>query len=257
MIEGAPVVGFTGANGVGKTLVAVSECIADLKRGRQVVSTVPISSPWGDSVPLTSLRQLLDLRDCTLLIDEVAVIFPSRGTQGLPDEVQIFLQTLRHHGVTVRWTAPAWMRADTMLRSVTQVVVGVFAVGKVNVRGSFWPRPLFIGAGAMDTTSVAQDAAPTKVLKRRFYYPQRLAGWGAYDSEADVPRIGRAATGGTCVDCGGTTRRQACSEQRHADLGIPAPLDEVEQRRALMARALPEPTTSCEPADVDSVLADL
>lgn len=254
MIAGCPVVGFTGANGVGKTLVAVSECIADMRRGRALYSTVPVRFVERDgrvleSVPLVSLRQLLDLRDCTLLVDEVVTIFPSRGTQGMPDEVQVFLNTLRHHGVTVRWTAPAWMRADTMLRAVTQVVVNVFGIGKIARPGTFWPRPILVAAGAMDTTGVRQDAEPEKTLKRRVYIPQRLAGWGSYDSEADVPRIGRSPSGGKCVDCGGSVRSVPCTDDRHADLGIPSRFDELAERMALLAaESLMIPTTDEEPA---------
>jgi len=221
-ISGAPIVGFTGANGMGKTLVAAS-CIMndDLRRGRRVLSTVPLASPWGVSEPVTSLRQMLDAHDCTVFLDEVAVIFSSRDSVQVPREFDVFLQTLRHRSVTLRWTAPAWARADVRLREVTQVVVGCQGVGRRRVAGSFWPTPLLVKCGALDTVSVAVDATPERVLKRRIFLPQSLVGWGGYDTLSETPRIGHPATGGACVDCGGTVPREVCSEDRHRSLGMP------------------------------------
>lgn len=220
LIDGCPIVGFTGPNGAGKTLVAVSEAIEDMKRGRRVVSTVQITSEFGESEPLRTFPQLLALEDCTVLLDEVSVIFSSRGSLALPAEVEVWLQTLRHRNVTVRWTAPGWMRADTMLRGVTQVLVSCQPLGKKRSPGQFWPRPLVILAAAMDVYSIPQDATPEKILKRRVYIPQRLGGWGAYDTMADTPRVGQPRTGGHCPDCGGTRAAAKCSTDRHRELGL-------------------------------------
>lgn len=231
-LAGAPTAGFTGANGMGKTLVAASVIANDdLRRGRDVYSTVQIDSPWGSSKPLISMRQLLDLRDATVFLDEVAAIFSSRDSLAVPREFDLFLQTMRHKGITVRWTAPAWARADVRLRECTQVVVGCHGLGKYRPKvldpetgdrvPQFWPRPLAIGVGALDTTEIGVDDTPEKVLKRRIFIPQLLVGWGAYDSLADTPRIGHPPTGGACVDCGGIMPRIACSVERHQELGMP------------------------------------
>ncbi len=227
LVEGAPVVGFTGANGAGKTLVAVSEAVHDMRQGRRVYSTVPIVCSAGRSAPILSLRQLLDLRDCTVLIDEVSVVFSSRATGSLPDEVVTFLQSMRHQGITLRWTAPAWMRADILLREVTQVSVGVTGLARYRRPGAFWPTPRFVLAGALDTVGIGLDKAPEKIIGRRIWRPSSLLGWGAYDSEADVTRVGWPRPSGTCVDCGGRTKATYCSSERHAALGI-APLAGVE-----------------------------
>lgn len=240
IVKNAPIVGFTGVNGAGKTLVAVSEAMRDMSMGRTVVSTVPISCPWGESVPLLSLRQLLELRDCTVLIDEVSVIFSSRNTGGLPDEVSTFLQSMRHQAVTLRWTAPAWSRADIQLRQVTQVSVNVLPVGRRSVPGSFWPRPVMVGAAAFDCTSMPVDSTPEKVMRgsRRLWVPSRLPGWGSYDSEADVSRIGWAPQGRTCVDCGGSRRPEPCSPERHQKLGIPAFVTDLSPRPHTMGAGM-------------------
>lgn len=221
LVRNAPVVGFTGANGAGKTLVAVSEAIHDMALGRPVVSTVPIKSAYGESVPLRSLRQLLELRDCTVLLDEVSVVLSSRSTGSLSEEVVTFLQSMRHQGVTLRWTAPAWMRADVLLREVTQVSVNVSGLIRHRRPGQFWPTPRVVLAGALDCVGIPVDAKPEHVIGRRLWIPHRLPGWGAYDSEADVSRIGWQRQSGTCLDCGGSIRREPCTDDRHEHLGLP------------------------------------
>lgn len=222
IVKNAPVVGYTGPNGAGKTLIAVSDACFDMSLGRPVYSTVPISSPWGDSIPIKSLRQLLDVRDATILIDEVAAVFSSRTTGSLPDEVVMFLGSMRHQRVTFRWTAPAWARADILVREVTQVSVPVFPLGRRKIKGSFWPRPILIGAAACDVTGLAVDKSPEKVMfgSRRAWVPSMLPGWGRYDSEADVSRIGWVRQGGRCVDCGGVRKAESCDVERHETLGI-------------------------------------
>lgn len=236
-IAGAPIVGFTGPNGAGKTLVAVSCVIQDdLRVGRPVYSTVQIDHPYGSSIPLVSLRQLLELRDCTVLIDEIAAIFSSRDSLQVPKEFDVFLQTLRHRGVTLRWTAPAWARADVRVREITQVAVSISILGKRLGRGEFWPTPLSIFVGALDATGVAVDTAPEKVSKRRVLIPQALQGWGAYDTLADTPRLGAAPHSGSCVDCGGSVPRPACSADRHQELGLEIDTAAPARRPASRAR---------------------
>lgn len=219
--DGVPVCGFTGVNGAGKTLIATNCAIADLARGRKVYSTVPIKSKWGESEPILSLRQLLTLENATLFLDEIAVIFSSRSTSSLPADVVALLQTLRHRRLTVLWTAPEWMRADNQLRGVTQGVVNVMPQLRRRDPGTPWPAPRVVFAGLLDTSTGKADAMPTRVLRRRMYFPTRLPAWGAYDTHADTPMLGRHLQTGTCVDCGGSQERPKHSKQRHEMLGIP------------------------------------
>jgi len=221
ILEGIPIVGVTGINGAGKTLIAVDAALYDLARGRDVYSTLPIESPWGSSKPIKSLRQLLHLRDATILLDEVSVIFSSRSSQSLPADVVALLQTLRHKNLTVIWTAPAWMRCDNLLREVTQGVVNVLPLMRYRERSNPWPRPRLMLASLLDTSTGKTDAMPEKVLRRRLYVPSRMASFGAYDTHADTPLLGRKLQGGKCVDCGGSMEQPKHSPQRHAMLGLP------------------------------------
>lgn len=223
----SPIMGITGVNGAGKTLLAVEQAMCDLEDGRPVLSTVQIDSDYGRSQPIVSLTQLLQAEGCTVLLDEVAVIFSSRSGSSVPSEVVTFLQTLRHRDVTVIWTAPTWKRADLLLREVTQVQVVVRPMLKRGVDGSLWPRPLLAAIGVLDTTSVPVDATPDRVLRRRFWMPMRSEALGAYDTMADTPQVGRLIPGGPCPDCGGSRTRPRCDASVHAALGLPAPLDAV------------------------------
>lgn len=169
-----------------------------------------------------------------MFIDEVSVVFSSRGTGSLPDAVVTFLQSMRHQGVTLKWAAPSWSRADIILREVTQVSINVLPVGRRRVKDSFWPRPILVGAAALDVSSVGVDETPDKVVwgSRRLYVPSRLPGWGRYDSEAEVSRIGWARQGGVCIDCGGVLPRVSCSPERHEEMKIEAPSLAPSVRRA-------------------------
>lgn len=220
-VAGAPVVGYTGANGAGKTLLAVSDAVMDLRAGRRVVSTVPIDCAVGRSEPLLTPRQLVELEDCTVLLDEIAAIFSNRSTNSVPAEVVTFLKTLRHRNVTLRWTAPAWLDCDVTIRRVTQVSVGVRPMLKRRVPGEFWPRTLVGAVGVLDTTDVKTDGTPETILRRRIYTLSRLPGFGAYNTHADTPQLGGVQQTGVCTDCGGTVAREKCSPARHQRLGLP------------------------------------
>lgn len=241
LLQDFAIVGLTGLNGAGKTAVAVSSAIHDMKRGRAVYSTVDIRSAYGDSRPIRSLRELARLEDCTVLLDEVSVIFSSRSTMSLPAEMQVFLQTLRHRRVTVRWTAPGWMRADNLLRSVTQAVVNVVPLVSRRVAGEAWARPRLVVATVLDASSGTVDSAPDRKIRRGYYRLAALPAIGAYDTHADTPILGAGlVSGAVCVDClGSTPKRPSCNPERHEHLGLPwygsdPFIDDLENRRALV-----------------------
>lgn len=219
MLGTVPIAGITGPNGSGKTLVMVAEALADMRAGRPVYSTVPIEVGPYRSHPIVSMTQLTALRDATVCLDEVVSIFPSSAnTATLPAEIQIFLNTARHRGVTVRWSAPTWMRAQVLLRGVTQAAVSVNPIGKRT--RDLWPEPWWSAVTIWDARTGKVDSAPERVLKRRPLLLRRSPGWGAYDTRADTPQIGFPETGGICIDCGGTRQRPKCSPDRHIELGI-------------------------------------
>lgn len=223
--RGVPIAGFTGPNGAGKTALAVQSAMADMQRGRVVYSTVAISCAFGKSRPIPSLSTLLDLEPgSTVLIDEISSVFSSRTGSTLPPEFDTFIGTARHSKIAIRWTAPAWMRAENRVREVTQGLVSVNPfIRRRDPEGSLWPRTVVAQVGVLDCIGVKTDADPEVVRRRRFVRLAGLQSWGCYDTHAPVASLVNTALFGTCPDCGGTRARPKCDGARHHELGLDAP----------------------------------
>lgn len=248
----APILGFCGVNGAGKTVLAVENAIGYLRQGMPVFSTVPIESEYGSSEPIRSLTHLVGLENCHVLLDEVASIFSSRNTSRMPAEVVTFLQTLRHKNVSVAWTAPVWTRADIVLRQVTQAVVIVRPLLSRPVKDSLWRRTTLTGFGILDCTMVSTDEEPDKVLKRGLRILKRSPAFGAYDTHAETPQIGRLLiSGGACPDCGGQRPTVRCSPQLHDELGISSSANAEAQAGGPALDGLPQRSAGDDGASLD------
>jgi len=225
--QGVPILGLTGVNGAGKTLVAVTLCIRRMQAGRRVYSTVPIryvdpgTGQVFESEPILSLEQLLHIpRNSTVFLDDVAVILPS-GSISLPPEVEVLLHTLRHREIDVIWTAPGWMRANNNLRLVTQGLVNVQPTLKVSDPGTPWPTPRLVFLTLFDTGIGKPDATPDRILRRSLAIPTRLAGFGAYDTLADTPVLRAVRRPSHCAACNGSYPMVKHSRERHEAMGLP------------------------------------
>lgn len=131
----ATIHGYIGANGHGKSLAMLHDTKLSIDRGRPVLSTVRVldpRKPWNSIAggypaydgyePFTKWDQLLTFRDGDCLMDEVLGVAASEAGKALPKEVQLLLNQLRRRDILLRWTAPAWSRANIVLREVTQSV---------------------------------------------------------------------------------------------------------------------------------------
>jgi hypothetical protein len=122
-----PIHAYIGANGGGKSLAAVYDTLPTLAAGRPVVSTVRLLDPatgephplW---VPLKDYRTLLEVEFCDVILDEVTGVASSRESSGMPAVVANHLVQLRRRDIALRWTAPNWKRADTIIRECSQGV---------------------------------------------------------------------------------------------------------------------------------------
>lgn len=105
----------------------VNDVLPSLAAGRRVVSTVKLLDENGDPhplwVPLQDFRTLLDVEKCDVLLDEVTGVASSRsGSSVIPPGVLNVLMQLRRRDVTLSFTAPAWNRAEKVIRECCQSV---------------------------------------------------------------------------------------------------------------------------------------
>lgn len=223
----AGITAFVGANGSGKTALAVHERIKHAQRtGRDLYSTVDIDykDPKGrerlnvKSKPIESLEHLADLKSADVLLDEVAAIASSRDTIGLPPQLVNFLGSLRHHDLTVSWTAPSWNRADKVLREVTQLIVVSRPLLRFRAKGLTWPRTYYSFTAIYDGYGSSDGDAPMgRPSQLRLVPVWRLRSIGAYDSWAAVPHLGDHSS--TCAECGKRKRTEYCSGHGSAARG--------------------------------------
>lgn len=222
--------GYIGANGHGKSLAMVHDTLSSLARGRTVLSTVKLLDPaTGEAHPsyerLTDWSQILEAEHCDILFDEVLGIANSRASQGMPQQVQVLLNQLRRRDIVLRWTAPAWTRADIIIREVSQAVTicrGYLPKDFSEDQGAgvkAWrARRLFRWQtySAIDFSTMT-DSKTVKVgpeLTRWFWGPGSEA-FSSYSTLDAVERVGEVLDAGTCAHCGGTRARKKCTCDDH------------------------------------------
>lgn len=246
-----PIMAYIGPNGGGKSLAAVYDCIPSLQFGRPVLSTVRLldfdnprgcegcDEPGHDSghmqshplyVPLRDFRQLLSWTDGDVLMDEVTGIASSRESAGMPVQVANYLPQLRRRNVVLRWTAPAWARADKIIREVSQGVtlcMGFLGKNRPTPEGEaprLWSdRRLFswrtYDATAFDEFTRNASKSMRASAKQWFWRPGSLAE-SAYDTLDAVLSLGSASEAGLCMVCGGRRTAPKCScEGQHGSGG--------------------------------------
>jgi len=217
-----PIHAYIGENGGGKSLAMVHDTLPSLAAGRRVLSTVRLldpatGEPHASYERLTDWGQILDAEHCDVLFDEVVGIASARESQGLPVQVANLLVQLRRRDVVLRWSAPAWARADKIIRETTQAVT--LCKGHLGKRDSDSPRMwaqkrLFkwrtFDAFAFDQMTTGQiDKQPSSSVAW-FWGPRSLA-FSSYDTLDAVERVGDVLDSGRCVHCGGRKVIPRCS----------------------------------------------
>jgi hypothetical protein len=240
---------FVGPNGSGKTLGAVVlNALPAWRRGIPVVSNMTLDPAAigldpALFIPLTTWRQIPELRDCVLIVDEIQATFPSRESARMPAELARMLNQLRKPNVQLVWTGPAWARADLIIRECTQYVTlcrgmlpdrmvrqpGVVArfppALKVDGRAQrvettgWLPNRLFryvtFDATAFEEFTLGK-AEKLRPMSRRFYWRTAHPEQACYVTGEQVSLLDHIDEFGTCMQCGGNRRRPACScGERH------------------------------------------
>lgn len=171
---------FVGANGGGKTLAAVALCaLPSWEQGRPVVANLnlhPERAGFSPDLfrPLESWRDIPDLQGCTLILDEITSVLPSRQSMSLPPQLARVLNQLRKQDVKLAWTAPDWRRADTILREVTQAVTVC--------RGSFPDRYERVTDHQRTFPAAVRDESGARVLWANGWKPNRFFVWRTFDA---------------------------------------------------------------------------
>lgn len=147
MKQPSPITAFVGINGAGKTLSAVAWAH---RSGRRVLTNVPGTrfDMWHDLEELVAPGAI---RDTDVIMDEAGVMFSSRN-QSRDKEFLALVQQLRKENARLFWTAPAYGRADKILREVTQMVVKCRGLGNVAGKDAVWPQPRFVANFAYDAS---------------------------------------------------------------------------------------------------------
>jgi hypothetical protein len=248
LMSDSPIQAFVGANGSGKTYGAVHQLVVPAwKRGKVVCSNLRLYPERGGYaadlfVPLTSWVQLVELRDCVLLLDEISSVLPSRQASTVPPDLMRRIGQLRKNNVVLCWTAPAWARCDVALREVTQVVTlcrsrvsdgfrrqpGTYSFPErprgralrdersrpVRTEAGWAPKCWFTwseyDARELDefTYSTAARARPRKV--RHHWRPKHVTDQ-LYRTSEDVGLLDHLLVSGVCLGCGGRRTQPACS----------------------------------------------
>lgn len=238
-----PICAWVGPNGGGKSAGMVWSTLPTLDAGRPVLSTVrlldfrnprecegcPDSAYHQEGedaprhrqahpayVPFTDWEQLIDAKDCDVLMDEVTGVASSRESAGLPAPVANKLVQLRRDDVCVRWTSPAWARADKIIRETTQAVV--FCQGylpKIAAGGDrMWrQRRLFVwktydAVAFEDFTAGKRESLGAE--QSEFHWGPSSPAFLAYDTYDQVSVIGTVSDSGRCYRCGGRRAIPSC-----------------------------------------------
>ena len=141
MIRPAPITAYVGINGSGKTLSAVAVAITELHRFERPI----VANVGGLAVEHTHYDQVEELPDildsmgtCNLIMDEAGVLFAARDT-GRNKAFEKTVQMLRKYDARLMWTAPAFGRADKILREVSLLAVLCHPLYQRHEPGKVWP----------------------------------------------------------------------------------------------------------------------
>lgn len=188
----------TGLNGAGKTAFAVG--ILDRYRRRGIRTAANIGVEGAELV--TSFEQMMSLRDCVLLVDEVTAVASSRQAMSLTPEALLFFQTLRHANVGCVYTCPTIERADIALRSLTLKWVALSPLVTTMPRGGIW-RNTRVSLVRSGRPQEGAEGAGVGMVHPWFSLYRPAAHYANYDSYADVDLFNRATKFPTrCPRCG-------------------------------------------------------
>lgn len=198
---------------------------------RRVLSTVRLLDQ-GELHPLfdllTDWPQVLAAEHSDVLFDEITGIAGSRESMGMPVDVQNALNQMRRADAPLSWTAPSWARADSIIRSCTQLVTecrGYMpdrSLLRTETPPAWLPRRLFkarsFNALDFDEWTAAKasqekggNVKPLRPSVVQWWWGPRSRAFDSYDTFGAVSRVGGILDRGRCSFCGGTRTPHKCA----------------------------------------------
>lgn len=223
-----PIHGYFGRNGSGKSQLVVHDTLPDLDRGDPVLSTMAlINADTGEPYPnfelWTEWDQVLTFKRGAIVGDEIVGVAGSRNAMSLPIEVQNLLNQLRRGDIAFRWTAPAWARADLIIRETSQgatLCKGMFPRvlrdedGRVHTWAqNRWSRVKTYDASDFEEWTAAKEKGTRKLrpVQTAWFRAEGTRARASYDTYAPVTRVGFDLDSGRCASCGGVRRPKPCT----------------------------------------------
>ncbi|MGO2655221.1 MAG: hypothetical protein ACTH93_05240 [Pseudoclavibacter sp.] len=205
------------------------DTLPSLDAGRHVLSTVRlIDSDTGQDhscyEQLHDWHQLLHAEHCDVLMDEIVGIAGARESQGMPVQIANLLVQLRRRDVVLRWTAPAWARADKIIRETTQAVTvcrgSMAKMPEIDPdvpegEQRLWKQRRLFKWRTFDAANYESFTQGTldrvgSINVSWFWGPHSRA-FASYDTLDAVAQIGHVMDSGRCAICGGRRRVQECT----------------------------------------------
>lgn len=154
MLTPAPITAFVGVNGSGKSLSACAFALTDQRRtGRPLVTNM--LGLTAEHTLIDGVEELPDvlatMGTCNVLLDEAGAMFSSRDT-GRNKAFEKTVQQLRKYDARLMWTAPAFARADKILREVTFMAVLCQPLLRRHQPGKAWPSTRLILQKSFDVS---------------------------------------------------------------------------------------------------------
>jgi len=232
---------YVGKNGHGKTLCMVRDTLPTLEgmiwhcdnpdhfhtqKGivsgvRKVVSTVKLydaktGEPHDLYVPLENLEMLRELEHCDLLLDEIVGVMHSRDSAALPPQIQLILNQFRKRDIAVRWTAPAYSRAEKLIRECTTALTLCYGSHPERGGTDLWlPNRSFVFTtyepDDFDEFSAHRSEKLDASITEYFWAGLEPDVLASYNTRESVLMISHVDDHGSCVVCGGTRRRSGCT----------------------------------------------
>jgi hypothetical protein len=174
-------------------------------------------------IPLVDWQQVLDGRWVDLLLDEVTGAASSRDSMSLPSAVANKLVQLRRADITVRWSSPAWARADKIIRECSSAVT--YCTGMMKKTASdeggarSWRQARLFKWKTYDANDFEDFTAGKRqemsALVVDWHWGPKSPAFRAYDTYDAVLAVGTVTESGTCYRCGGSRPRPRCTCKEH------------------------------------------